>query len=113
VAVLVGAGIAAAAVGAVVVTRLTSTAGSDSSEAGIISVSRSSNEARKSAIAFRMPSGNGPDRVLAQFCSIRRSSASTFSTVFISSSVGVGDVAVVGSTIAYTAIGAVRNSCLW
>ena len=53
-----------------------------------------SNETRKSAIAFHTPSGNGSDRVLAQCCSMQASFSSIFLTVFMSSSVSVGDVAV-------------------
>ena len=84
-AVLVCSGMAVVAV-----TCRTSTAGSDSSVAGVVSMSRFSNEAHKSAMAFRTPSGNGPDRVSAQSRSKQMSLASIFSTVFMSSSVGAG-----------------------
>jgi hypothetical protein len=86
----------------------------------VVSVSRFSNESRRSSIAFHTLSGNGPVRNSAQYCSIRSSLASTFATVLQSSfaihagtvpgSVCVGGgmfVAAVGSTIAFTAIGAV------
>lgn len=92
---LLGAGMVVVVV--VVVTCRTSTARSDSTDAGVVSVSRFSNEVLKAAIAFRMPSGKGPDRDSAQYCSIRRSFASTFSTVFMSSSAGAVNVAVGGS----------------
>jgi len=92
---------------------------------GVVCVSRCSNKALNSAIAFRTLSGNGPVRDSAQYCSMRSSLASTFSTVsqvsFASHAgtvagsvcVGVGMfVAAVGSTIAHTAIGAVRSCSL-
>ena len=60
-------------------------------------MSHFSNEALKLAIAFRMPLGNGPDRVSTQFCSMQVSCVSIFPTMFMSSSVGVGSVAVGGS----------------
>ena len=56
-------------------------------------MSRSSSEARNFAIAFRARSGNGPDRVSAQFCSMRASWVSIFSTVFKSSSVSADNAA--------------------
>jgi hypothetical protein len=71
----------------VVVTCRMSTAGSAGCNGGIVSVSCSSSEARNFAIAFRTPSGNGPDQVSAQFCSMRASCVSIFSTVFMFSSV--------------------------
>ena len=77
------------------------------SGAGAVSVSSFSNEACKSTMAFHMPSGNGSDQVSAQFFSVQGSSASTFSTMFMLSSVGTGDVAVVGLMILYTVIRAV------
>ena len=75
--------------------------------------------------AFRMPSGNGPAQVSAQSRSMRASSTSIFSIESISSYALVDDVAgfyvgsgigtgaaAFGSTIAYTAFGALRYSCL-
>ena len=53
----------------------------------------SSSEARNFASAFRTRSGNGPDRVSAQFCSMRASWASIFSIVFRSSLVHVDNAA--------------------
>jgi hypothetical protein len=91
----------------VVVTCCTSTAGSAGCDRGIVSVSRSSSEARNFAIAFRARSGNGPERVCAQFCSIRASCASIFSTEFISSSVSVDDAAGFLLEQVGTAVGAV------
>ena len=77
---------------------------------------------------FRTPSGNGPDHVLAQSSSMRVSFVSIFSTMSISSSVSVDDVAgsvsvgvgmvnaisavAFGSTIVCAAIGVAQNSCL-
>jgi hypothetical protein len=56
--------------------------GAETSDAvGIVSVSRFSNEALNSTIAFRTPSGNGPVRDSAQYCSMRSSFSSTFATV--------------------------------
>jgi hypothetical protein len=85
VAVLAGvevvAGVAAlAGVGmvVVVVTCHTSTAGSVGCDGGTVSVSCSSSEARNFAIAFCAPSGNGPDQVSAQFCSMQASCVSIF-----------------------------------
>jgi hypothetical protein len=54
-------------------------------EFAAVSLSRFSNEARRSAIAFRTLSGNGPVRDSAQYCSMRSSLASTFATVSQSS----------------------------
>jgi hypothetical protein len=85
VAALAGAGM----VVVVVVTCRTSTARSAGCDGGIVSVSRSSREARNFAIAFHARSGNGPDRVFAQFCSMRASCGSTFSTVFMLFSISV------------------------
>jgi hypothetical protein len=85
VAVLAGAGSEVV----VVETWRTSTAGSVGCDGGTVSVSSSSSKARNFAIAFRARSGNGPDRVFAQFRSMQASCASTFSTVFMSSSVSV------------------------
>jgi hypothetical protein len=93
VAVLTGAEMVVVVVLAVFVTCCMSTAGSAGCDGGIVSVSRSSSEARNFAIAFRTRLGNGPDRVCAQFSSIRASCVSIFSTVFISSSVSADDVA--------------------
>ena len=56
----------------------------------VVSVSRFSNEACKSAMVFRTPSGNGPNHVSAQSRSKQMSLVSIFSTVFMSSSVGAG-----------------------
>jgi hypothetical protein len=53
----------------------------------------SSSEARNLASAFRVCSGNGPDRVLAQCSSMRASCVSIFSTVFKSSSVSASNAA--------------------
>jgi hypothetical protein len=88
VAVLAGAGSEVV----VVETWHTSITGSAGCDGAVISMSRSSSEARNFAIAFRARSGNGPDRVLAQFCSIRASCVSIFSTVFIFSSVSANMV---------------------
>ena len=74
----------------VAVTCCTSTAGLDSSVAGVVSVSQFSNEARKSVMAFRTPLGNGPNCISAQSHSKQMSLASIFSTVFMSSLVGAG-----------------------
>ena len=74
VAVLVGAEV----VVVVVVMCHTSTARSAGCDGGVISVCRSSSEARNFAIAFRACSGNRPDRVLAQFSSMRVSCTSNF-----------------------------------
>ena len=60
----------------VVVTCCTSAARSGGSDVAVVF-----NKACKSAITFRIPSGKGPDRDSAQYCSIWRSFASTFSTV--------------------------------
>jgi hypothetical protein len=79
----------------VAMTCLMSTTRSDSSDAGVVS-----NEARKAAIAFRMPSGKGPDRDSAQYSSIQASFASTFSTVFVSSSISAGDISVFSVVVA-------------
>ena len=77
----------------VVETWRTSTAGSAGCDGCIVSVSRSSSEARNFAMAFRARSGNGPDRVLAQCNSMRASCVSIFSTVFKSSSVSASNAA--------------------
>ena len=77
----------------VVETWRTSTAGSVGCDGGIVSVCCSSSEARNLAIVFRARSGNGPDRVCAQFCSMRASCASILSIVFKSSSVSGEDMA--------------------
>jgi hypothetical protein len=100
---------AAAGIDGVVMWR-TSTAGSAGCDGGIVSVSRSSREARNFAIAFRARSGNGPDRVFAQFCSMRASCASTFSTVFMSSSVSVDMVGFVYVGAVVVAAMAARRS---
>jgi len=81
VAVLAGAG--SEVVVAVAVTCRISAAGSAGWDRGIVSVSCSSSEAHNFTIAFRAHSGNSPDRVCAQFSSMRASCASIFSTVFI------------------------------
>ena len=93
-AVSAGAGMA---VVVVVETCHMSAARSDGSDVGVVSVSHSSNEAHRSVITFHMPLGKGPDQDLAQYCSIQRSFVSTFSTVFMSSSVGAGSMVVGGS----------------
>ena len=80
VAALVGAGV-------VVVTRLKSAVGSAGYNGGVTPVSCSSSKARNFAIAVHARSGNGLDRVCAQFNSIRASCMSIFSTVFMFSSV--------------------------
>ena len=93
---------------AVAVTCRISAAGSAGCDGGIVSGTCSSSEARNLAIAFRARSGNGPDRVCAQFCSMRASCALIFSTVFISFSVSV-DVAeyiCVGVVVVGAGIGA-------
>jgi hypothetical protein len=121
--VLAGAGIVAV----VVVVEASDACASD------VSVFCFSNAALKSAIAFRMPWGNGSDLDSAQYSCMRSNFASTFSTESQSSA---GDVAVsvctgvetgaavegeaevvwfavaVGSTIAFAVIGAVLNSFL-
>jgi hypothetical protein len=94
----------------VVETWRTSTAGSAGCDGDIVSVSSSSSEARNFAIAFRARSGNGPDRVFAQFCSMRASCASTFSTVFMSSSVSVDIVGFVYVGAVVVAAMAARRS---
>ena len=86
---LVGAGMTVVAV----VTCRTSTAGSVGCDGGIVSVCCSSSEARNLAIVFRVHSGNGPDRVSAQFHSMRASCVSIFSIVFKSPSVSAGNAA--------------------
>jgi hypothetical protein len=94
----------------VVVTYRTSTSGSDG---GIISVCCSSSEARSFAISFRARSGNSPDRVCAQFYSMRASCALTFSTVFMSSSVSVDMVGFVYmGAVVVVAMAARRSSRL-
>ena len=115
VAVLAGAGMVVVEIAAVVVTCHTSfTACTDLVSCFTCSALRSSN-------VFHTPSGNGPNCVLAQ-------SHSIFSTVSISSSVSVDDVAgsvsvgvrmvnaisavAFGLTIMCTAIGVALNSCL-
>ena len=95
----------------VVVTCCTSTAGSGC-DGGIVSVSCSSSEARNFAIAFRARSGNGLDQVCAQFCSMRASCTSIFSTVFMFSSVSAdmaGFVYVGVDVVAATAAGLVSG----
>ena len=104
-AVLAGAGM----IVVVVVTCRTSTAGAGC-DGGTVSVSCSSSEARNLAIAFRARSGNGPDRVCAQFCSIRASCASIFSTVFIFSSVSANMVGFVYVGVIVVAATAARRS---
>jgi hypothetical protein len=89
VAVLVGVG---SVVMVVVVMCHTSTPGSAGCDGGIVSVSSSSSEACNFAIAFCVRSGNSPDQVSAQFCSMQVSCVLIFSTVFISSSVSADDV---------------------
>ena len=84
VVVVVGAAVLAGAGSEVVaVTCRISAAGSAGWDRGIVSVSCSSSEAHNFTIAFRAHSGNSPDRVCAQFSSMRASCASIFSTVFI------------------------------
>ena len=91
----------------------------------VVSLSRFSNKAHRSMIAFRKLSGKGPIQDSAQYSCMQSSLASTFVTVSQSSfaihvgtvpgSVFVGggmSVAAVGSTITFTAIGAVLYSCL-
>ena len=71
---LVGAGMTVVAV----VTCRMSTTGSVGCDRGIVSICSSSSEARNLVIAFRACSGNGPDRVCAQFCSMQASWVSIF-----------------------------------
>lgn len=89
------AGVGSEVVVAVAVTCRISAAGSAGCDGGTVSVSCSSSEARNFTIAFRARSGNGPDRVCAQFSSMRASCASIFSTVFIFSSVSADVVGLV------------------
>ena len=71
----------------VVETWQTSTTGSVGCDGGIVSICCSSSEACNFAMVFRAHSGNRPDRVFAQFSSIRASCVSIFSIVFMFSSV--------------------------
>jgi hypothetical protein len=87
--VVVGEVVVVVVVVAVAVTCHISATGSAGCDGGIVSGSCSSSEARNLAIAFRARSGNGPDRVCTQFCSMCASCVSIFSTVFISFSVSV------------------------
>ena len=66
-----------------------------------VSASRIANAARKFTIAFRIPSGNGPDRVSFHSNSIRRSLASHCATVL--SDAGV--LAQVGTALGVVAVG--------
>jgi hypothetical protein len=59
-----------------------------------VSASRITNAARKFTIAFRIPSGNGPDRVSFQSSSIRRSRLSHCATVLSDMADGRGCVAI-------------------
>ena len=59
-----------------------------------VSASRITNAARKFAIAFRIPSGNGPDRVSFQSSSIRRSRVSHCATVLSDMAGSCGCVAI-------------------
>ena len=66
-----------------------------------VSASRIANAARKFTIAFRIPSGNGPDRVSFHSNSIRRSLASHCATVL--SDAGV--LAQMGTALGVVAVG--------
>jgi hypothetical protein len=90
------------AVGVVVADGLHATGGVLSSPLPCeASASRITNAARKFAIVFRIPSGNGPDRVSFHSNSIRRSLASHCATVL--SDAGV--LAQVGMVLGVAAVG--------
>ena len=67
--------------------------GAGAGTGALVGAGTSSSEARNFASAFRTRSGNGPDRVSAQFSSMRASWASIFSIVFRSSSIHVDNAA--------------------
>ena len=106
VAALVGTGV-------VVVTRLKSAIGSAGYNRGVTPVSCSLSEACNFAIAVHARSGNGLDRVCAQFNSIRVSCMSIFLAVFMFSSVGANTAEFVcAGVVLVAALTARCSSCL-